>query len=355
MFPFHPLRIHCCDFQWRQVSFRPGLYLPGLAEFCLASLKTFQWPCAANVYASPADLEVSVPCHTDRQDVLVFQATGQKRWQVFHPPDIGDVDPLRRGKDGDVIEHLGDPLLDVVLEPGDILYVPLGFGHQTSTSGLSGPSWHITLNLDSVIWGLSYRLLWSASQRYARLRRGERDEAVCLGSSTALCKQLFPWALSVKDGDGSPVDAEINQKWGSGYECLEPPEDVQQLSTELLERAQIWHGKACDDVLPEDVHQAFQMLLEHRQRLLSLHQLMYAEAMLGLGEDPQTREAAHWSALQAEMQLLRTNMGWERGLPFSSTVQDVVEFFQGYNVEPEHVILLQADGKPRGMLLKADP
>lgn len=40
-----------------------------------------------------------------------------------------------------------------------------------------------------------------------------------------------------------------------------------------------------------------------------------------------------------------------RGLPFSSTVQDVVEFFQGYNVEPEHVILLQADGKPRGEAL----
>ncbi|CAL1159240.1 unnamed protein product [Cladocopium goreaui] len=137
-----------------------GLYLPGLAEFCLAALKTFQWPCAANVYASPAALEVSVPCHTDRQDVLVFQATGQKRWQVFHPPDIGDVDPLRRGKDGDVIEHLGDPLLDVVLEPGYMLYVPLGFGHRTSTYGLRGPSWHITLNLDSVIWGLSYRLRW---------------------------------------------------------------------------------------------------------------------------------------------------------------------------------------------------
>mmetsp|Transcript_78302 Transcript_78302/g.123243 ORF Transcript_78302/g.123243 Transcript_78302/m.123243 type:complete len:368 (+) Transcript_78302:41-1144(+) len=40
-----------------------------------------------------------------------------------------------------------------------------------------------------------------------------------------------------------------------------------------------------------------------------------------------------------------------RGLPFSSTVHDVVEFLQGYNVEPEHVMLLQADGKPRGEAL----
>lgn len=25
-----------------------------------------------------------------------------QRWQIYHPPQIGDVDPLRRGKDGDV-------------------------------------------------------------------------------------------------------------------------------------------------------------------------------------------------------------------------------------------------------------
>lgn len=38
----------------------------------------------------------------DRQDVVIIQAHGRKRWQVFYPPDVGEVDPLRRGKDGDV-------------------------------------------------------------------------------------------------------------------------------------------------------------------------------------------------------------------------------------------------------------
>jgi len=41
-----------------------------------------------------------------------------------------------------------------------------------------------------------------------------------------------------------------------------------------------------------------------------------------------------------------------RGLPFSCTVQNVVEFFTGYGVEADHVILLQhLDGTPRGEAL----
>ena len=34
------------------------------------------------------------------------------RWQVFHPPDISDVDPLRRGKDGDVSWWTTEPFLN---------------------------------------------------------------------------------------------------------------------------------------------------------------------------------------------------------------------------------------------------
>ena len=78
----------------------------------------------------------SVPPHTDRQDVLILQSAGRKHWKVFAPPAVEEVDPLRRGKDGDVLDAamLGEPLLEATLEPGDVLYVPLGFPHATSTS-----------------------------------------------------------------------------------------------------------------------------------------------------------------------------------------------------------------------------
>ena len=91
-----------------------------------------------NVYVTPPHQTLSVPPHTDRQDVLVFQTAGTKQWRVFAPPPRTDQnDPLTRGKTGDVLlfEEMDDePLLDIVLRPGDILYVPTGFPHATDTS-----------------------------------------------------------------------------------------------------------------------------------------------------------------------------------------------------------------------------
>ena len=91
-----------------------------------------------NVYVTPPHQTLSVPPHTDRQDVLVFQTAGTKQWRVFAPPPRTDQnDPLTRGKTGDVLlfEEMDDePLLDIVLRPGDILYVPTGFPHTTDTS-----------------------------------------------------------------------------------------------------------------------------------------------------------------------------------------------------------------------------
>ena len=100
------------------------------------NLEALGWPSTCNAYASAPGLVTSVPPHTDRQDVLILQSAGRKHWKVFAPPAVEEVDPLRRGKDGDVLDAamLGEPLLEATLEPGDVLYVPLGFPHATSTS-----------------------------------------------------------------------------------------------------------------------------------------------------------------------------------------------------------------------------
>jgi ribosomal protein L16 Arg81 hydroxylase len=82
----------------------------------------FGLPTNINIYITPPGAVVSVPPHTDRQDVLVFQTEGSKRWRVYGPPKrIKGKDPLNRGKGGDVIEkkELGNPILDVVLRRGD--------------------------------------------------------------------------------------------------------------------------------------------------------------------------------------------------------------------------------------------
>ena len=51
------------------------------------------------------------------------------------PPPPG-ISPLDRGKNEDVLDSRAlerYKLLDMVLEPGDMLYIPIGFVHRTST------------------------------------------------------------------------------------------------------------------------------------------------------------------------------------------------------------------------------
>lgn len=78
-----------------------------------------------------------MPLHTDRQDVVVFQTKGKKRWKVYPKPAMKrGVDPCSRGKAGDVVgrEEISEVgCLDCVLEEGDVLYVPMGWAHETAT------------------------------------------------------------------------------------------------------------------------------------------------------------------------------------------------------------------------------
>jgi hypothetical protein len=116
-------------------------------------------------------MPLSAPPHTDKQDVLVIQTQGVKRWRVFAPPEPAakpTVDPYARGKAADRLEltELGPALLELELSPGDALYIPAGYPHTTSTpdgGGAAGgaraaaePSVHLTLNIDSHIWALTY-------------------------------------------------------------------------------------------------------------------------------------------------------------------------------------------------------
>jgi hypothetical protein len=99
-----------------------GSLWPSLGALCRLTSLAFGLPTNVNVYVTPPGAAVSVPPHTDRQDVIVFQTEGSKRWRVYRPSkrELGK-DPLNRGKAGDVLafESLGTPLLDIILRRGD--------------------------------------------------------------------------------------------------------------------------------------------------------------------------------------------------------------------------------------------
>ena len=153
-----------------------GAHIPRLAGPTLASTDALSLPGALNMYVTAKGMRTSAPPHTDRQDVLVVQMEGAKRWRVFSPPTDGDVkptaDPFARGKGDDSLPlhtllegregRLGSELLmDVVTREGDILFIPAGFPHTTDTVEESSDvdydtSIHLTFNIDTHVWNLDY-------------------------------------------------------------------------------------------------------------------------------------------------------------------------------------------------------
>jgi 50S ribosomal protein L16 3-hydroxylase len=67
--------------------------------------------------------------HIDQYDVFIIQGMGSRRWRV------GDKLPMRQFCPHPALLHVDPfpPIIDEVLEPGDILYIPPGFPHDGVT------------------------------------------------------------------------------------------------------------------------------------------------------------------------------------------------------------------------------
>ncbi|MBL6735452.1 MAG: cupin domain-containing protein [Shewanellaceae bacterium] len=72
-------------------------------------------------YAAP---EGGVGAHIDQYDVFILQGQGRRRWRVGHRGNY----QAAAGNGLDLIESF-EPCIDVVMEPGDLLYIPAGCPH----------------------------------------------------------------------------------------------------------------------------------------------------------------------------------------------------------------------------------
>ena len=79
----------------------------------------------ANVYCSPANTQ-GFHCHFDLHEVFVLQVEGTKHWRVFRPTTESPIESWRAA---DSPHESTEPYLDVVLQKGDVLYVPRGHWH----------------------------------------------------------------------------------------------------------------------------------------------------------------------------------------------------------------------------------
>lgn len=116
---------------------------PALGDLAAAFERRLEQPFEFNAYAS----FVATPgfgAHWDDHDVFVFQLAGAKRWRVFGRTE-NSLRPRSAGKEPVPAE----PIDDVQLTAGDVLYLPRGFWHDPVA--LDGePSLHVTGSAESV-------------------------------------------------------------------------------------------------------------------------------------------------------------------------------------------------------------
>jgi ribosomal protein L16 Arg81 hydroxylase len=122
---------------------------PPLVDFATDLATELGHPVQVNAYITPPENR-GFAAHYDVHDVFVLQVAGHKRWHVHEPvvrnplPD----QPWQQHRAAVASRAAEQPLIDVVLEPGDSLYLPRGYLH--SADALGEISIHLTVGIHPV-------------------------------------------------------------------------------------------------------------------------------------------------------------------------------------------------------------
>ena len=117
-----------------------------LARFCRALEQLLEHAVQTNAYFTPRDSQ-GLAVHHDTHDVFVLQVHGAKRWLVYEP---AWPLPLKNQRYRKELGVPGEPVHDVVLQPGDTLYMPRGWLHMAVTS--TTDSLHLTVGVNVYSW-----------------------------------------------------------------------------------------------------------------------------------------------------------------------------------------------------------
>uniref|UniRef100_A0A3P8ZQZ4 Bifunctional lysine-specific demethylase and histidyl-hydroxylase n=1 Tax=Esox lucius TaxID=8010 RepID=A0A3P8ZQZ4_ESOLU len=205
----------------------------------------------ANVYLTPPGTQGFAP-HYDDIEAFVIQLEGKKHWRVYDP---------RCPSSNFSQSEIGKPILEVVLEAGDLLYFPRGFIHQGDCLP-DVHSLHLTVSsYQRNSWGdllakVVPAALEMAMEEDVEFRRGlpldyltymgvqnsDKDDprrVQFLSRINGLMKKLAAYA---------PVDAAVDQKAIDFFhDCLPPTLTAEELASSVHGAPSRWeNGKAVD-------------------------------------------------------------------------------------------------------------
>lgn len=139
-----------------------------LADLCRALEADLSAHVQTNIYLTPPNAQ-GFQTHYDNHCVFVLQVEGEKRWRLYDSP-VGA--PYRGERFTPGQYAAGAPSQELILKPGDVLYVPRGLMHDAVNEGSEGPSLHITTGVITRTWAdFLLEAVSEAALRLPELRR----------------------------------------------------------------------------------------------------------------------------------------------------------------------------------------
>lgn len=199
---------------------------PPLIDFARRLGAELNQPLQVNAYLTPPGNQ-GFHTHYDTHDVFVLQVDGTKRWRI-HEPVLSD--PLERQAWGGRKEEVaatadGPPAMDVVLAPGDALYLPRGWLHAAEAQGER--SLHLTIGV-------------RALTRFALV-----EEMLSMAAQDQRLRATLPFGMDVADPD--QVAGELTATVAALRDWLTTA-DPAEVAARLRERA--WPASRPEPIAP---------------------------------------------------------------------------------------------------------
>ena len=122
--PFEDVNAHCSG-AWSLLVQSVDHFIPEADALMRAFDFIPHWR-MDDLMVSFSNKDAGVGSHLDQYDVFIIQGKGSRRWRVGLP---GDFDKINPHKDLSQISSF-DPIIDQVLLPGDIIYIPANHPHN---------------------------------------------------------------------------------------------------------------------------------------------------------------------------------------------------------------------------------
>ena len=121
--------------------------VPKLVDFCRASMQVLGENVNINAYFSPQRGIVGLGSHFDLQEIFILHIAGSKTWRLHHEVCQNPIKKVEFAKPSQERSPDTEEFTDIIMQPGDVLYLPRGQWHRPMPT--DEHSLHLTITIPS--------------------------------------------------------------------------------------------------------------------------------------------------------------------------------------------------------------